>query len=62
LSFGQWDQAFAGDTILTVVLPDRSPYHSHVFQIRGEICRFKDKRKAGAIRPREAESLPPRVA
>jgi DNA replication protein DnaC len=53
LPFGQWDQAFAGDTTLTAALLDRLLHHSHVFQIRGESYRLKDKRKAGVIRSRE---------
>jgi DNA replication protein DnaC len=53
LPFGQWDQAFAGDTTLTAALLDRLLHHSHVFQIRGESYRLKDKRKAGVVRPRE---------
>jgi len=53
LPFGQWDQAFAGDATLTAALLDRLLHHSHVFQIKGESYRLKDKRKAGVIRPRE---------
>jgi len=53
LSFGQWDQAFAGDTTLTAAaLLDRLLHHSHVIQIIGESYRLKDKRKAGVIKPR----------
>ncbi len=36
LPFGQWDQAFAGDTMLTAALLDRLLHHAHVIQIRGE--------------------------
>jgi len=54
LSFGQWDQAFAGDTTLTAALLDRLLHHSHVIQIVGESYRLKDKRKAGIIKPRQA--------
>ncbi len=52
LPFGQWDQAFAGDTTLTAALLDRLLHHAHVIQIRGESYRLKDKRKAGIIKPR----------
>lgn len=30
LTFGQWDQAFAGDTTLTAALLDRLLHNSHV--------------------------------
>lgn len=53
LAFGQWDQAFAGDTTLTAALLDRLLHHSHVIQIRGESYRLKDKRKAGIIQSRQ---------
>jgi DNA replication protein DnaC len=52
LPFGQWDQAFAGDTTLTAALLDRLLHHSHVIQIKGESYRLKDKRKAGIIKAR----------
>ena len=55
LPFGQWDQAFSGDATLTAALLDRLLHHCHVFQIRGESYRLKDKRKAGVIRPREQD-------
>jgi DNA replication protein DnaC len=54
LSFGQWDQAFAGDTTLTAALLDRLLHHSNVIQIKGESFRLKDKRKAGIIKPRQS--------
>lgn len=56
LSFGQWDQTFAGDQTLTAALLDRLLHHSHVLQIKGESYRLKDKRKAGVIRSRACES------
>jgi len=52
LSFGQWDQAFAGDTTLTAALLDRLLHRSHVIQIVSESYRLKDKRKAGVVKPR----------
>lgn len=52
LPFGQWDQAFAGDTTLTAALLDRLLHHAHVIQIKGESYRLKDKRKAGIIKAR----------
>lgn len=51
LSFGAWDQAFAGDRVLTAAMLDRLLHHSHVVQIQGESYRLKDKRKAGIIGP-----------
>lgn len=56
LPFGQWDQAFAGDSTLTAALLARLLHHSHVFQIRGESYRLKDKRKAGVIHSRKPET------
>ena len=51
LSFGQWDETFAGNTALTSAMLDRILHHSHVIQIRGDSYRLKDKRKAGIIKP-----------
>lgn len=53
LPFGQWDQAFAGDSTLTAALLDRLLHHSQVIQIKGESFRLKDKRKAGIIKSRQ---------
>lgn len=50
LSFGQWEQAFAGDTALTSATLDRLLHHSHIVQIRGEGYRLKEKRKSGIIK------------
>jgi DNA replication protein DnaC len=52
LPFGQWDQAFAGDSTLTAALLDRLLRHSQVIQIKGESFRLKDKRKDGIIKAR----------
>lgn len=49
LSFGQWDQAFAGDTMLTAALLDRLLHHSHVVPIQGESCRLREKRQASVF-------------
>lgn len=49
LSFGAWDQAFAGDRVLTAAMLDRLLHHSHVVQIRGDSYRLKEKRMAGII-------------
>lgn len=49
LSFGAWDQAFAGDRVLTAAMLDRLLHHSHVVQIQGDSYRLKEKRMAGII-------------
>jgi hypothetical protein len=36
LPFGQWDQAFAGDTTLTAALLDRLLHHARIIQIKGD--------------------------
>lgn len=51
LSFSTWDQAFAGDRVLTAAMLDRLLHHAQVIQIQGESYRLKDKRKAGIIVP-----------
>ena len=55
LAFGSWDEAFAGDAILTAAMLDRILHHSTVVQIAGESYRLKDKRRAG-IMARPAKS------
>ncbi len=44
LSFGAWDQAFAGDAVLTAAMLDRVLHHASVVTITGESYRLKDKR------------------
>ena len=51
LSFGQWDETFAGNTALASAMLDRILHHSHVIQIKGDSYRLKEKRKAGVIKP-----------
>jgi DNA replication protein DnaC len=54
LTFGGWDQAFAGDAVLTAAMLDRLLHHSTVIQISGESYRLKDKRRAGILaKPKE---------
>lgn len=54
LTFGSWDQAFAGEAVLTAATLDRLLHHSTVVQISGESYRLKDKRRAGLVaRPKE---------
>ena len=50
LTFGSWDQAFAGDPVLTAVMLDRLLHHSTVVSIEGESYRLKDKRRAGLLK------------
>jgi DNA replication protein DnaC len=47
LGFGSWDEAFAGDVVLTAAMLDRILHHAAVVQISGESYRLKDKRRAG---------------
>lgn len=49
LSFGEWEQAFGGNTALTSAMLDRLLHHSHVIQIRRDSYRLKDKKQAGII-------------
>ena len=53
LSFGQWDETFAGNTALTSAMLDRILHHSHVIQIKGDSYRLKEKRKAGVVESRK---------
>ena len=54
LTFGSWDQAFAGDPVLTAAMLDRLLHHSTVVSIQGESYRLKDKRRAGLLKPSRA--------
>ncbi len=57
LTFGSWDQAFAGGTILTAAMLDRILHHAVVVQIAGKSCRLKDKRRTGIMaRPKPTEA------
>ena len=49
LSFGEWEQAFGGNTALTSAMLDRLLHHAHVIQIRGDSFRLKDKRRSGVL-------------
>jgi hypothetical protein len=49
LTFGSWDSAFAGDSVLTAAMLDRILHHSIIVSINGESFRLKDKRKAGIL-------------
>ena len=49
MSFGSWDEAFAGDAVRTAAMLDRILHHAAVVQISGESYRLKDKRRAGIM-------------
>ena len=49
LTFGSWDTAFAGDSVLTAAMLDRILHHSIIVSINGESFRLKNKRKAGVL-------------
>ena len=49
LAFGSWDEAFAGDAVLTAAMLDRILHDASVVQIAGESYRLKDKRRAGVM-------------
>jgi DNA replication protein DnaC len=51
LSSSTWDQAFAGDRVLTAAMLDRLLHHAQVVQIQGDSYRLKDKRRAGILGP-----------
>lgn len=51
LSFGEWDNTFAGNAALTAAMLDRLLHHAHVVQIKGDSYRLKDKKKAGVLMP-----------
>ena len=53
LTFGSWDQAFAGEAVLTAAMLDRLLHHATVVQISGESYRRKDKRRAGVMDKRQ---------
>ena len=53
LSFGAWDQALAGDAVLSAAMLDRLMHHATVVRISGESWRLRGKRKEG-LAPRTA--------
>ena len=58
LAFGSWDEAFAGDAVLTAAMLDRILHHASVVQISGESYRLKDKRRAGIMaRPAKSKDV-----
>jgi DNA replication protein DnaC len=57
LSFGQWDETFAGNTALTSAMLDRILHHAHVIQVKGDSYRLREKRKAGLLKPARGENV-----
>jgi DNA replication protein DnaC len=53
LPFDQWSGALADDATLTAALLDRLLHHAHIVAIQGDSYRLKDKRRAGAVKPKE---------
>jgi DNA replication protein DnaC len=45
LTSGSWDQALAGDAVLTAAMLDRLMHHTTVVQIGGDSRRLRYKRK-----------------
>ncbi len=60
LTFGSWDQAFAGDPVLIPAMLGRLLHHSILVAIQSEGHRLKDERRAGLLIPAAAleKSLP----
>ncbi len=59
LTFGSWDQAFAGETVLMGAMLNRLLHHTNLVQISsGSFC-LKDKRRAGVMAKREGRRAAP---
>ena len=59
LTSGSWDQALAGDAVLTAAMLDWLMHHATVVQIGGDSSRLRDKRKAASCqRPRPNRNNP----
>ena len=56
LSFGEWDNTFAGNSALTAAMLDRLLHHAHIVQIKGDSYRLKDKKKAGVLMASNAKT------
>jgi len=55
LSFGEWDETFAGNSALTAAMLDRLLHHAHIVQIKGDSYRLREKRKAGLFTTNSAQ-------
>ncbi len=49
LSFGDWEETFAGNAALTSAMLDRLLHHAHVIQIQGESYRLRQARQSGLL-------------
>jgi len=49
LSFGDWEETFAGNAALTSAMLDRLLHHAHVVQIQGESYRLRQARLSGLL-------------
>ena len=58
LTFGSWDQAFAGDPVLTAAMLDRLLHHSTVVPIQAG----GQARRAGLLKPLAVEKNVPSSA
>lgn len=56
LNFGQWDQTFGGDQVLTAAILDRLLHHTHIVQFKGQSYHLKDKLKAGIVATMQTEN------
>ena len=53
LSFGDWEETFAGNAALTSAMLDRLLHHAHVIQIQGDSYRLRQARQSGLIGRRQ---------
>src|SRR5690348_11550741 len=57
-TFGSWDQAFAGDPVLTAAMLDRLLHHSTVVSIQGESYRLYRARPCFGVHRRTNKARP----
>ena len=55
VTFGSWDQALAGDSVLMAAMLDRLIYDATVVQIGGDSYRLRNKRKGSVVPKAKAE-------
>lgn len=48
-SVEEWGEVL-GDTVVATAILDRLLHHSHIFTIRGESYRLREKRRAGLLK------------
>ena len=49
LSFGDWEETFAGDAALTSAILDWLLHHAYVMQVQGESYRLRQARLSGLL-------------